>query len=309
MALAIRLAKLANGREPKPRIVIALAALSCAPCCGASICSPPDETEMLYFQRDSIEAADVEAFALPTVESVFRARLWRTDGEQQRRALRLYHDYRAFELAGTGAHDVRGRRPQANGHVHRLGVGYGFGTPQWEWALAPMLATSSNVGRHPRAVNGKLVAWHAAIRRRHALSRSVVAFYGVCHDDRFGTLGLRPLIGVHWLARQRLTATLAWPDSQVELRLGKRWRLWAEARPSGGHWHVYDNELAKRSRFSYRGWRMDFGIALETRNHRLAAALGREVERSLRLALSDGSEVDFDAPNARRLSMRWQWLR
>ena len=311
------MAQVMNSRIPKHAAVFALAALSCGSGHGETVCSPPNEAELLYVQRDNIEATAVDAPVLSTTESVFRARLWRMGDEQHRRELRLYHDYRAYDLTAIGVDDHRSGRlvgakthtPQANGHVHRLGVGYRFGTPRWEWILAPVLAASSNVGRQPRVINGEMVAWHAAIRRRYIYSPTATAFFGVCRDDRFGAPRLNPMVGVHWQVKERLMLTLAWPDSRMALRLSKRWQLWAEARPSGGHWHVYDDALATRSRFSYRGWRVDFGVAIKAGEHRLAAAVGRETRRSLRLALTNGDEVDIEAPDARRLSVRWQWLR
>ena len=103
---------------------------------------------------------------------------------------------------------------------------------------------------------------------------------------------------------------MGWPDSTFEWDILPRLQIRAAVNPVGGHWTVYDNDLARRSAFHYAGWRVR--IALQFRAavaHRVAVSVGRDVRRSFRFRLEDGSPFSSDFDDATVLGVEWRWLR
>ena len=236
--------------------------------------------------------------AVASVDTALRARPWR----QGEHAVTVSHDYRAYRI------ELAASTPETNGHLHRLGAAYRFTSRRWALAVGPVVATSSNAGRHPKVLSHESVDWHAALRHRTALSASVEAFWGVCRDGRFGRVRVSPMAGVDWRASDNARITLAWPDSGLAWRFHRRWQLRADVNPGGGHWRVFDDDLVRRSAFAHRGWRVRLGVAFDVApNHQLTLQAGREIRRSFRFRLASGEDFDTDVADAGLVAIHWRW--
>ena len=274
---------------------------------AGSVCATDAAHGALFAQWTRIETATLASPALESVQltgSSLRARLWRSASkrasESRRRTLRLVHDYRAYDIPAT---DIR---LETNGHLHHLGLEYRVEHGSWEWAVSPLLAASSNAGRHPRVIDRDTVAWHGVARRTHRLGKSVSAFWGVCRDDRLGRRRLAPVVGVDWQV-ERLELSLGFPESALTWEAHPRWAVQARIHPSGGSWRVFSDDLMRRSRFRQSGWRYGVGLTFAaTAKHRLTAIVEREVRRSFSFRLEDGSDVRTEASAAWLLGVRLQ---
>lgn len=233
------------------------------------------------------------------MQTLFRARIWSQGGH----AFVVAHEYRAHQIE-TGA-----AQPQTNGHLHRMGPGYRFSGERWDASVSPVVATSSNVGRHPREIHRALIDWHGSLTHRTRLGTHVTGYAGVCRDDRFGRIRVTPLLGVNWDAGGAVRGTLGWPDSAFEWDIHPRWQIGAAVNPIGGHWAVYDNELVRRTGFRYTGWRMRISLGLRAVEHRLAVSVGRDFRRSFRFRLDDGAAFSSDFDDATAIGVEWRWLR
>jgi len=276
---------------------------------AASVCVPEGARERLGVELADVEMSTLEASRLDSVHlavKAFRARLWLSADEQgsvaDRQTLRLVHDYRAYDIPSMA------RPLETNGHLHRLGLEYRVERGPWQWAVSPLLAASSNVGRHPKEIDRDTVAWHAAVRRTHRLGPNAAAFWGACRDDRLGTLRLLPVIGVDWHV-DRLRFTVGYPESGLTWRAHPRWTLQAGVHPAGGSWRAYSDDLQRRSRFRQSGWRYGIALTFEaTASHRLTATVEREVRRKFRFRLEDGTDIRAPAAPAWALGIRLQWI-
>ncbi|MYD97520.1 MAG: hypothetical protein F4X98_09060 [Gammaproteobacteria bacterium] len=276
---------------------------------AGSVCTAGDPQEVLLVEwnRAGRSALDVrDPVSVQMTGTALRARLWRRSDEPSRgaqRMLRFLHDYRAYDIPAVG------EPLETNGHLHRLGVSFHERRDSWEWAVAPFLAASSNVGRQPRVIDGDVVAWHGMVRRMHRLDTAVTAYWGACRDDRLGERRLLPVVGFQWRL-DHLDLTLGFPDSVLNWRAHERWSVQLRVQPAGGSWRVFSDDLERRSRFRHAGWRLGVGVGFElTANHRLTASAAREVRQSFRFRLDDGSDVRADAPDTWLVGLRLAWLR
>lgn len=269
----------------------------------ASVCHPASGHALAHAAYTVIAPArsrTVSDHRAGVAQTLFHARIWSRDGH----ALGVAHDYRAHHVE-TGA-----VQPQTNGHVHRLSPRYRFSGARWAASVSPVVATSSNVGRHPGEIHRALIDWHGSVAYRVRLATHLSGYGGVCRDDRFGRVRVGPLLGVTWEPGHAVRGTVGWPDSAVEWDVHPRWRIRATVNPVGGHWSVYDNELARRTVFQYAGWGMRVGLHFRPAvAHRLAVSVGRDLRRSFRFRLEDGSGFSSDFRDATAIGVEWQWLR
>lgn len=276
---------------------------------AGSVCAPDAAHGEFLAEWYHIEPSPLESPALDSVQltgSSLRVRLWRSAKQHASdpggRTLHLVHDYRAYDIPSTDS------RLETNGHLHHLGVEYRAKHESWEWAVSPLLAASSNVGRHPKVIDRDTVAWHGLARRSYELRKSVGAFWGVCRDDRLGRHGLLPVVGIDW-HRERFELAVGYPESRWIWHASPRLAVQARLHPSGGRWRVFSDDLQRRSRFRQTGWRVGVGLTFKaTAKHRLSAIVEREVRRSLRFRLEDGRDVRAEASAAWLLGVRLQWV-
>lgn len=233
------------------------------------------------------------------VQTLFRARIWSQGGH----AFGVAHDYRAHQIeTGVGW-------PQTNGHLHRLSPRYRFSGERWEVSVSPVVATSSNVGRHAGEINRALIDWHGSLTHRARLGMHITGYAGACRDDRFGRIRVSPLLGATWDAGGTVRGTVGWPDSAFEWDVHPRWQIRAAVNPIGGRWAVYDDKLERRTGFRYAGWRMRFSLGFRAAAHRVAVVVGRDFRRSFRFRLDDGGTFSSDFDNATAIGVEWRWLR
>ena len=274
----------------------------------ASVCAPVPTQDFLVVDRANLESTRLYAAGMRTVgaaEHAYIARLWQRRSDDDARAVRLAHDYRAYQIATSP-----GRALQTNGHLHRLSGIWQLAGPRWEISFSPGIATSSNALRHPDAIDAESVFWRGFLRRRHAWTAAVDVFWGICRDDRFGASRLTPVLGIDWRVNDDAELTLGYPHARLRWRLHPRLRLHADIHPAGGRWRVYDDALARRSMFALESWRLSLGLSLQvTPAHALIIGGGREVRRQFAFRLDDGTEIQTRAGDAAFAGIRWRWRR
>ena len=292
------------------RRVVLLAAFHAALACQAyaSVCAPISRSELLVVDRFDLETAGLHSaglYAVGDAEQAYRARLWHRPKSGDAHAMRFAHEYRAYEIDTS-----MDRALQTNGHLHRLALSYEVARPHWQLSVAPVLAGSSNAGRHPRVIDGEFIFWQGFMRYRRAWTPWVDAFWGICRDDRFGTTRLKPVLGIDWRVNDKLEMTLGFPDARITWRVHPRWRLQADIHPAGGRWRVYDDALVSRSLFAMESWRLRISLALRiTRAHELVIGGGREMRREFTFRLIDGTDIRTAASDAVFTGIRWRWSR
>ena len=276
---------------------------------AGSVCVPDAAPGAFLAEWNRIATSTLESPTLASVQltrSSWRARLWRSAKEHTSArggwTLHLAHDYRAYDIPATDS------QLETNGHLHHLALEYRAGLGSWEWAVSPLLAASSNVGRHPKVIDRDTVAWHGLVRRTHEFGKSVGAFWGVCRDDRLGRRRVVPVVGVDWHL-ERFELAIGYPESALTWHAYPRWEVQVRIHPSGGSWQVFSDDLERRSRFRQAGWRYGAGLTFEaTAKHRLTAIAAREVRRSLRFRLEDWCDVRAEASAAWLIGFRLQWI-
>ena len=289
---------------------VMLAAFLCTPATDAhaSVCAPASAREFLAVEQSNLKTAEAHATGLHSVGDVERSygiRLWHRRKGERAHVMRFSHDYRAYEI------DTSAKRAlQTNGHLHRLAWSYRLSGPQWELSVAPVVAGSSNAGRHPKVIDAEFVFWQGFARYRRAWTPSIDGFWGLCRDDRLGTTRLRPVVGIDWRVNDRLELTLGYPDTRLNWRFHPRWRLQADIHPAGGRWRVYDDALVRRSRFTMESWRLRLGLVFRiTHAHELIIGAGREVRRKFAFRLIDGTDLQTGASGTAFTGVRWRWSR
>ena len=298
------------GRNRRATAFVALAGLAAAPTpahasafADASVCHPPSDRVLAQVAHTVIAPARSQTTAdyrVGVAQTLFQARSRSRDGH----SLAIAHDYRAHQIEAGGG------QAQTNGHLHRLSPRYRFTGTRWDVGVSPVVATSSNVGRHPGEIHRALIDWQGSVAYRVRLADHLTGFAGVCRDDRFGRVRVSPLLGVTWDPGHAVRGTMGWPDSWFEWDLHPQWRISAAVNPVGGHWTVYDNDLARRSSFHYAGWRARIGLQFRpAAAHRVAVSVGRDVRRSFRFRLDDGSAFSSDFADATVIGVEWKWLR
>ena len=239
-------------------------------------------------------------YRVGVAQTRFQAHIWSRHG----RSLAIAHDYRAHQI------ETRGGEPQTNGHLHRLSPRYRISGARWAASVSPVVATSSNVGRHPGEIHRALIDWHGSVAYRVRLATYLSGHAGICRDDRFGRVRVSPVLGVTWDPGYPVRGTIGWPDSMFEWDVHPRWRIRTDVKPVGGHWTVYDNDLARRTAFQYAGWRVRIGLQFRPAvAHRVELSVGRDVRRSFRFRLEDGGAFSSDFDDATAVGIEWQWLR
>lgn len=287
-----------------------LPALLCAPATDAhaSVCAPASTGEILVVEQSNLKTAEVHASGLHAVgdaQQSYGVRLWHRRKGERAHMMRFSHDYRAYEI-DTSAE----RALQTNGHLHRLAWAYRLSGPRWEFSVAPVVAGSSNAGRHPKVIDAEFIFWQGFARYRRPLTPSVDGFWGICRDDRFGSTRLTPVFGIEWRANDRLDVTLGFPDARLVWRMHPRLRLQADMHPAGGRWRVYDDALVRRSPFRMESWRLRLGLAFRiTHAHELIINGGREVQREFAFRLIDDTDIQTEASSATFAGIGWRWYR
>ena len=290
--------------------VVLLATFHAVLACQAHawVCAPISTSELLVVDQSDLETASLHAaglYAVGDAETAYRARLWHRPKGDSTHTMRFSHEYRAYEIDTS-----TDRALQTNGHLHRLVPSYRFTSPHWEFSLAPVVAGSSNAGRHPRVIDAKFIFWQGSMRYRRAWTPSVDAFWGFCRDDRFGTTRLEPVIGIDWRVNDKLELMLGYPDARLNWRFHPRWQVQADVHPAGGRWRVYDDALVRRSLFTMESWRLSLGLAFRVaRAHELIVSGGRDVRREFGFRLIDGTDVRTAASDAVFTRIRWRWMR
>lgn len=279
--------------------------------CGAmhaSVCAPVIPGEAVSVAAGRVASADGSGVVqgLSVEESSLRVRLWRSAGGSERNARQtahFIHNYRAHDI------DARINVP-TNGHMHRMEAQWRLSSPHWEVGFAPVLAASSNAGRHPRVLAANLVDWQASARYVHAVSPDVTLHFGGCRDDRHGERRIEPSAAIRWRS-DTLSILLGYPDSKLHLRTNAALQATLSLSPAGGVWHAFDKELTRRSRFTRRGWRLEGELGWRLgHGHEVALATGLEQRRSLEFEPAPGtSRVRTAVADAPYLSLRWRWLR
>lgn len=292
------------GRNRRASALLALAGTAAASApADASVRHPSSDHELVQVAHTVTAPArsrTASVYRVGVVQTRFLARTWSRD----RHSLAIAHDYRAHQIEAGGG------EAQTNGHLHRLSPRYRFAGTRWEVGVSPVVATSSNVGRHPGEIHRALIDWHGSVAYSVPLGTHLTGYAGICRDDRFGRVRVSPLLGVTWDPRQAIRGTVGWPDSTFEWDVHPRWRIRADVNPVGGHWTVYDNDLARRSSFQYAGWRVRLGLEFRPAvAHRVAVSVGRDVRRSFRFRLEDGRAFSSDFDDATAVGVEWRWLR
>ena len=271
----------------------------------ASVCAPVGVSERAFvevgrWQEAVAVGGAVEGLSVEEVALRLRLWSWEDGGSGTRQVVRLVHGY--------GAHRIDARVPMpTNGHLHRLGVEWRRDSAGWEIAVAPVLAASSNVGRHPRVLDAGMVDWHASVRRVEALAPSLALLFGVCRDDRGGETRVAPSLAIRWQAREGTELVLGYPDSRLVHRLSPAMRLGLSLSPSGGSWQVFDKQLVHQTRFARRGWRLEAEMGLNLRwRQEVAVALGIERRRGLEFDSPPGMRMSANIAGTTYLSLRWR---
>ena len=271
----------------------------------ASVCTPASMSERAFVglgrnQGAVVPGAAVDAVAVEELTLRLRLRSWEDATTSTRQVVRLVHDY--------GAHRIDARVPMpTNGHLHRLGIEWRRHSPSWEIAAAPVLAASSNIGRHPRALDAGMVDWHASMRRVEQLSPSLAVLFGICRDDRRGETRVAPSLAIRWQPQESTELMLGYPDSRLVHRLSPALRFGLSLSPSGGSWQVFDKELTHQSRFSRQGWRLEAGLGLHLPwRQEVAVAIGIERRRALEFDSPPGVRMSTDISGTTYLALRWR---
>jgi len=261
-------------------------------------------SERLFVALSRIEEAVAAGTALDAVsveESVLRVRLrsWQNASARAEQIVRLVHTY--------GAHQIDAHVPMpTNGHLHRLGIEWRRHSPNWEVAVAPTLAASSNAGRHPRVLNANMVDWHVSVRRIEPVAPNLAVLFGICRDSRRGDVRVQPSAAIRWQPHDGTEVVLGYPDSRLHYRPSPSLRLGLAVSPSGGAWHAFDKELTSETEFARRGWRLEAELALRLpRRQQAAIAVGIERNRTLGFDSPPGTRMSIDVAQSTYLSLRW----
>ena len=292
-----------SARYAKAPALVAVVGMATVPALAAfSVCYPPSDRERVHVAHTAIapgRSRPASDSRVDIVQTLFRSRIWSQGGH----AFGVAHDYRAHQIE-TGA-----AGPQTNGHLHRLSPRYRFSGERWEVSVSPVVATSSNAGRHLGEIHRALIDWHGSLTHRARLGTHITGYAGACRDDRFGRVRVSPLLGATWDAGGTVRGTVGWPDSAFEWDVHPRWQMRAAVNPIGGRWAVYDDDLERRTGFRYAGWRMRFSLGFRAAAHRVAFVVGRDIRRSFRFRLDDGGTLSSDFDNATAIGVEWRWLR
>lgn len=288
-----------------PRLLGSIACTLACSAGNASVCAPTSASERVFVAVSRIQEAVAASTALDAVsveESVLRVRLrsWRNASARAEQVVRLTHAY--------GAHRIDAHVPMpTNGHLHRLGIEWRRHSPNWEVAVAPTLAASSNAGRHPRVLDANMVDWRASVRRIEPLAPKLALLFGICRDGRRGEVRIQPSAAIRWQPHKGTEVQLGYPDSRLHHRLSPSLRLGLALSPSGGAWHAFDRELANETQFARRGWRLEAELALRLpRRQQAAVAVGIERQRALEFDSPPGTRMSIDVAQATYLSLRWR---
>lgn len=273
----------------------------------ASVCSPAIHAEAASATVGRTASAEGSGLVdgLAVEESSLRVRLWRSAGGREgkaRETVHLVHDYRAHDI------DARINIP-TNGHMHRMEAQWRLSSPHWEVGFAPVLAASSNAGRHPRVLDADLIDWQASARYVHAVSPNIALLFGACRDDRHGKRRIEPSAAIRWHS-DRSEVLLGYPDTRLKLRINPALQATLSLSPTGGVWDAFNKELTRKSRLARRGWRLEAELGWKLgRHHQLTMATGVERRRSLEFEPEPGTRVRAAVADAPYLALRWRWLR
>jgi hypothetical protein len=201
------------------------------------------------------------------------------------------HEYRVLDLPR-----INGVKAEANGDLHRLGVGYRNDTQQLRYRLAIGLAVSSNALKNLDDLDFDDVRAAGAIEKRVG-ERWWVALRA---DDNFGRFRLYP--GFEWFLQ---------PAPAHELRIGFpesswRWQWTPQLRselavaPDGGRWRVRDADTDEQpSIVRQSSWQVAWNLRWQALDaFAVEARVGRTFDTTLRYQLTNGTEARVDPPDA-----------
>ena len=155
------------------------------------------------------------------------------------------HHYRVLRLAND-----QDAGADSNGHLHQTGPWLRYQQPHWQLRLAPQLAVSSNLLRHPNHLQGGDAQLHG-----HWLHQRGALHWGLAADSRLGRYLPYPLL--RWQHQQGgLTWELGLPDNTLRWQPNRHWQWQLSLAPDGGQWQVRDGQLERRSRLRQQRWRL-----------------------------------------------------
>lgn len=212
---------------------------------------------------------------------------------------RLRHDYRVFELPA-----IAGEPPASNGHVHALALGWQSGWGAWDIGLAPVLAVSSNVLKHPDTMRASDWQLHAHALRWLDGPGAGYWNLGLRADSRFGRYLPYPVAQWHWSGEHGFAIAIGLPDNTATWTLHRHWRLNLEVGPGGGYWQVRDENLDQVSHLQQQRWQS--GLYLGWRpSRRIDLTLGATWfwQEEWRYRLADGQRTKEDIPDHAALTL------
>jgi len=123
---------------------------------------------------------------------------------------------------------------------------------------------------------------------------------GAAWDRSFGQARIYPIAGLRYEPSERLTARIAFPDSDVKWRFTERQALTLRLYPSGFEWNVLDDDLVTEFDYGVEAWRaeawwsvhavrtvfLDLSVAWEfARRHEFTDRTGLRIDAELDDAL------------------------
>ncbi|MEJ2444192.1 MAG: DUF6268 family outer membrane beta-barrel protein [Exilibacterium sp.] len=262
---------------------------------GGTVCVPPPAGDWLTLGWGRSLRADLDEVA-GTV-TVPESAIGLAAGSESGFAWGLQHHYRSFEVEQADAPSL-----DSNGDLHQLGLPLQWQGGDWRFAAAPGLSVSSNALRHPGRIDrDSWQLWTAAVYSRAGWR------LGLCADNRFGHFRAYPTLGYEWETEGAWLLRLVFPDPLIRYRYNQAWNLELFARPYGGDWRVFDEDLRRRSRWRYQSWRGGLRLRWRRGDWGLDLALGRESGREISALRRDGIKVSFEPASATFVAFELQW--
>jgi hypothetical protein len=214
------------------------------------------------------------------------------------------HRYSKFDFAGI--------EPQTNAHLHRstfaLQWRRGDSHDNVRAAVAPTLATSSNVLGHPQKYRSDTLQLSLALVRQQRLSASVVVRYGLCRDDRFGRYRFYPTATLEWRPHPHWEIDLGFPASGVTYRFSESLSSGLRAAPDGSEWHVMNRNFDAESQFVYEAYAVEWLFEFEAGEHlSLVAGVGRQLRNNFEMTLQSGERLSVESSPVDRVRAEIRW--
>ena len=118
--------------------------------------------------------------------------------------------------------------------------------------------------------------------------------FGAAYDRVFGDDEIFPLGGVVWQIGEQCEINMILPMPRVTYAPSEKVQIFADVRPAGGVWNMYDEETDTDFDFKLEGYRFGMGFEYEVARHIwLHAAAGFSTERTYEFG--EGNEQVFEA--------------